>query len=253
MEKNTHISHLIKECKISESTHQQISIGIKGLDEAIQGLCYGEMITLLGDSGSGKTSLTIRIVDSLSLDKKIPTLYMCLKHTPEHIIKRLINYRSSSGKKQDEIRNELANSPIYLYNTHSISIDELCNVCRQHVKEFGVKVVFVHYLYINSESDNAFKLRRLVRELGISIIVLTNIFEYREGLEGFLPCMRDLYDNYLGEYSDTVLGLCNYSSYHIFIDDNGRDLKDLLHVSILKCHGVIQDKRFYISKSVIGL
>ena len=78
-----------------------------------------------------------------------------------------------------------------------------------------------------------------------------NIFEYREGMEGALPCMRDLYDNYLGEYSDTVIGLCDYPSYHIFMDDNGRDLRGLLHVNILKCHGVTQDRRFYIEKSEI--
>jgi len=127
----------------------------------------------------------------------------------------------------------------------------LCDVCRQHVKDFGVKVVFVHYLYINSGSDNAFKLKLLAIELGISIVVLMNIFEYREGLEGVLPSRRDLYDNYLGEYSDTVIGLCDYPSYHIFMDDNGRDLRDLLHISILKCHGLTQNRRFYIKKSEI--
>ena len=47
------------------------------------------------------------------------------------------------------------------------------------------------------------------------------------------------------------IGLCDYPSYHIFVDENGRDLKDLLHVSILKYHGVIQDRRFYIKKSII--
>ena len=251
MEKKTHVRNYIEDYKNSGNTHQLMTMGIKEIDDAVQGLYSGEMITLLGDPGSGKTSLTIRMVDSLSIDRKIPTLYMCQRQTPEHIVKRLVNYRSPSENEQEETLKELSDSPIYLYGSYSICIDELCDVCRQHVKDFGIKVVFAHYLYINSGSDNAFKLRLLTRELGISIVVLVNIFEYREGIEGVLPCMRDLYDNYLGEYSDTVIGLCDYPSYHIFVDENGRDLKELLHVSILKYHGVIQDRRFYIKKSII--
>ena len=250
MEKKTHVRNYIEDYKNSGNTHQLMTMGIKEIDDAVQGLYSGEMITLLGDPGSGKTSLTIRMVDSLSIDRKIPTLYMCQRQTPEHIVKRLVNYRSPSENEQEETLKELSDSPIYLYGSYSICIDELCDVCRQHVKDFGIKVVFVHYLYINSGSDNAFKLRLLTRELGISIVVLVNIFEYREGIEGVLPCMRDLYDNYLGEYSDTVIGLCDYPSYHIFVDENGRDLKDLLHVSILKYHGVIQNRRFYKKKSI---
>ena len=236
MEKKTHVRNYIEDYKNSGNTHQLMTMGIKEIDDAVQGLYSGEMITLLGDPGSGKTSLTIRMVDSLSIDRKIPTLYMCQRQTPEHIVKRLVNYRSPSENEQEETLKELSDSPIYLYGSYSICIDELCDVC---------------YLYINSGSDNAFKLRLLTRELGISIVVLVNIFEYREGIEGVLPCMRDLYDNYLGEYSDTVIGLCDYPSYHIFVDENGRDLKELLHVSILKYHGVIQDRRFYIKKSII--
>lgn len=249
MEKNTHISHFIKDYKSSCNSHLFLmTMGIKEIDDAVQGVDSGEMIILLGDPGSGKTSLTIRMIDSLSVDRKIPSLYMCQRYTPENIIRRLVSYRSNSEYEHEETLQKLGDSPLFLYESPSIHIDELCDVCRRHVKEFGVKIVFVHYLYINSGSDNAFKLRLLAKELGISIVVLVNIFEFREGIEGVLPCMRDLYDNYLGEFSDTVIGLCDYSSYHIFMDDNGRDLRDLLHVSILKCHGEVQKNRFYVRK-----
>ena len=251
MEKNTHISYLIGEFeKTDRSDYDKMMLGIEEIDNAIQGLDTGEIITLLGDPGSGKTSLTIKMVDSLSVDRKIPILYMCQRNTPKDIIGRLVNYRSSSKDEHEMIIQQLADSPIYLYKSNSINVDEFCEVCRQHVIDYEVKVVFVHYLYINTEPDIAFRLRLLARELGISIVILVNIFEYREGMEGILPCMRDLYDNLLGEYSDTVLGLCNYASYHIFVDENGRDLRDLLHVSILKCHGELQDRRFYIKKNL---
>ena len=160
----------------------------------------------------------------------------------------MVDYRRSSEDDEENVVKEITNAPIYLHTSHSMNMDDIYNVCRQHVEEDGVKVVFVHYLYIAYDRDNAYRLRLLAKELGISIVVLVNIFEYREGLEGSLPHMRDLYGNLLGEYSDTVIGFCDYGAYHITLDTSGHNISGLLHVAILKCHGEIQDKRFYVSK-----
>lgn len=249
MSNNTHISYLIEDYRNAKSyNNDMLQLGVKEIDNAIKGLDAGEMITLLGDPGSGKTSLTIRMVDSLSVDRKIPSLYMCVRNTPSYIIRRLVEYSRSSEDDEENVIREIAKAPIYLHASHAMNMDDIYNVCRQHVEEYGVKVVFVHYLYIAYDRDNAYKLRLLARELGISIVVLVNIFEYREGLEGALPYMRDLYDNLLGEYSDTVIGFCDYAEYHITMDNSGRNISDLLHVAILKCHGETQDNRFYVSK-----
>lgn len=249
MSNNTHISHLIEDYRNAESFNNDLlELGVQEIDNAIKGLDAGEMITLLGDPGSGKTSLTIRMVDSLSVDRKIPTLYMCVRNTPSYIIRRLVEYRRSSEDDDEDVIMEITNAPFYLHASHSMNMDDVYNVCRQHVEEYGVRVVFIHYLYIAYDRDNAYRLRLLTKELGISIVVLVNIFEYREGLEGALPHMRDLYGNLLGEYSDTVIGFCDYGAYHITLDTSGHNISGLLHVAILKCHGEIQDKRFYVSK-----
>lgn len=249
MSNNTHISHLIEDYRNAKSFNNELlELGVQEIDNAIKGLDAGEMITLLGDLGSGKTSLTIRMVDSLSVDRKIPTLYMCVRNTPSYIIQRLVEYRRSSEDDEENVIMEITNAPFYLHASHSMNMDDVYNVCRQHVEEYGVRVVFVHYLYIAYDRDNAYRLRLLAKELGISIVVLVNIFEYREGLEGALPHMRDLYGNLLGEYSDTVIGFCDYEAYHLTIDTSGHNISGLLHVAILKCHGEIQDKRFYVSK-----
>lgn len=249
MSNNTHISHLIEDYRNAKSFNNELlELGVQEIDNAIKGLDAGEMITLLGDPGSGKTSLTIRMVDSLSVDRKIPTLYMCVRNTPSYIIRRLVEYRRSSEDDEENVIMEITNAPFYLHASHSMNMDDVYNVCRQHVEEYGVRVVFVHYLYIAYDRDNAYRLRLLAKELGISIVVLVNIFEYREGLEGAIPHMRDLYGNLLGEYSDTVIGFCDYAAYHLTIDTSGHNISGLLHVAILKCHGEIQDKRFYVSK-----
>lgn len=249
MSKDTHISLFVEGYKNSKSfLPDMLCMGVQEIDNAIKGIGTGEMITLLGDPGSGKTSLTIRMVDSLSVDRRIHTLYLCVRSSPSYIVKRLVEYRSTPEDDEENVVKEIAEAPIYLYSSHAMCMSDVCNVCRQHVEDYGVKVVFVHYLYIAYDRENAYRLRLLARELGISIVVLVNIFEYREGIEGVLPYMRDLYDNLLGEYSDTIIGFCDYESYHITQDTCGHDLTGLLHVAILKCHGETQDNRFYIRK-----
>ena len=89
-----------------------MTMGIKEIDDAFQELDAGEMVTLLGDPGSGKTSLTIRIVDTLSVDKKIPSLYMCQRNSPGEIIRRLANYRSTSENEQEKILKKLEDDRI---------------------------------------------------------------------------------------------------------------------------------------------
>ena len=129
MSNNTHISHLIEDYRNAKSFNNDLlELGVQEIDNAIKGLDAGEMITLLGDPGSGKTSLTIRMVDSLSVDRKIPTLYMCVRNAPSYIIRRLVDYRRSSEDDEENVVKEITNAPIYLHTSHSMNMDDIYNV-----------------------------------------------------------------------------------------------------------------------------
>ena len=86
----------------------------------------------------------------------------------------------------------------------------------------------------------------MAKDLSVSIIVLDNVFEYREN--GVKPSLRDLYYDRLNEYSDIVIGLCNYSSYHIYQDERGVDLHDLIGIEILKGRKKEDLVSFYITQ-----
>ena len=97
--------------------------------------------------------------------------------------------------------------------------------------------------------DNAFQLRALAKRLGITIVIIASIWELRDGIYDKYPRLSDLCDSRLNEYSDTVIGLFNYSANDILIDDEGNDVKDLLHVNILKLYGKLENINFQINKS----
>ena len=69
-----------------------LELGIDEIDEFLRNNELGEIFTIVGDSGSGRSSLTIRMVDILSVDRQIPTLFLCCRESPKVIIERLVNF-----------------------------------------------------------------------------------------------------------------------------------------------------------------
>lgn len=263
MSKDTHISHFINDEQRTE-IEEIYSLGTDDISKLLEGISPGELCVLYGDIASGKTALSIRMLDYQSIDNKVPSLYFCVRDTPEGIIHRLIGYRCSIPYRSFQVKkdsvdteiliqqNKIAESPIYLYQAPFVMIDEVCDICKQHVEEFGVKIVFLHYLYIGGQGK-ALRLRLLARELGIVIVLLENQFVCGEGILGILPRLKDLGEDYLNEYSDIVIGLCDYESYHLYQDPSGRDLRGLIHVEILKSSDGSSGAEYYMRKDYLHL
>lgn len=259
----SYIDHLI-DGELKSEIKEIYSLGTDEINTLLKGVMPGELCVFLGDIASGKTALSIRMLDYQSIDNKVPSLYFCVRNTPESIIHRLIGYRCSIPYRSFKLRekledvetqlqlNKIAESPIYLYQSHYVTIDDVCEICKQHVEEFGVKIVFLHYLYIGGK-DRALRLRLLARELGIVIVLLENQLVFGEGMCGILPFLKDLGEDYLNEYSDIVIGFFDYERYRITMDTSGRDLRGLIHVEILKARDGASGGEYYIRKDYLHL
>lgn len=259
----SYIDHLIND-ELKSEIKEIYSTGTDEINTLLKGVMPGELCVLFGDIASGKTALSIRMLDYQSIDNKVPSLFFCVRNTPESIIHRLIGYRCSIHYRSFKLRekledvetqlqlNKIAESPIYLYQSHYVTIDDVCEICKQHVEKFGVKIVFLHYLYIGGK-DQALRLRLLARELGIVIVLLENQLIFGEGICGFLPFLKDLSEDYLNEYSDIVIGLCDYERYRITMDTSGRDLRGLIHVEILKARDGESGGEYYLRKDYLHL
>ena len=94
MSKDTHISHFINDEQRTE-IEEIYSLGTDDISKLLEGISPGELCVLYGDIASGKTALSIRMLDYQSIDNKVPSLYFCVRDTPEGIIHRLIGYRCS--------------------------------------------------------------------------------------------------------------------------------------------------------------
>ena len=81
-------------------------------------------------------------------------------------------------------------------------------------------------------------LKNLAKELKIPIVALSQLnrgVENREGLEGKRPRLSDLRESgAIENFADVVVFVHRPEYYHIYTDDNGRDLHGMAQIIIAK-------------------
>ena len=127
---------------------------------------------------------------------------------------------------------------------------ELRTKARRLVREHGVKIIMIDYLQLMNANGMRFSsrqeevstisrsLKSLAKELDIPILALSQLnrgVESREGLEGKRPQLSDLRESgAIEQDADMVLFVHRPEYYHIYQDDNGRDLHGMAQIIIAK-------------------
>ena len=99
----SYIDHLIND-ELKSEIKEIYSTGTDEINTLLKGVMPGELCVLFGDIASGKTALSIRMLDYQSIDNKVPSLFFCVRNTPESIIHRLIGYRCSIPYRSFKLR-----------------------------------------------------------------------------------------------------------------------------------------------------
>ena len=146
--------------------------------------------------------------------------------------------------------NNLLDAPLYVDDTPGLSVFELRTKARRLVREHGVKIIMIDYLQLMNANGMRFSsrqeevstisrsLKSLAKELDIPIIALSQLnrgVESREGLEGKRPQLSDLRESgAIEQDADMVLFVHRPEYYHIYQDDNGRNLRGMAQIIIAK-------------------
>ena len=150
----------------------------------------------------------------------------------------------------DKRLNNLLGAPLYVDDTPGLSVFELRTKARRLVREHGVKIIMIDYLQLMNANGMRFSSRQeevstisrslkgLAKELDIPILALSQLnrgVESREGLEGKRPQLSDLRESgAIEQDADMVLFVHRPEYYHIYQDDNGRDLRGMAQIIIAK-------------------
>ena len=241
-----------------------VSTGFFKLDDITSGWQASDLVIIAGRPAMGKTSFALSMAKNIAADLRTPMAFFSLEMSNVQLVNRLISnaceiqgskilngqLQRDEWERLDKNINQLLGAPLYVDDTPGLSVFELRTKARRLVREHGIKLIMIDYLQLMNANGMRFSSRQeevstisrslkgLAKELNIPILALSQLnrgVESREGLEGKRPQLSDLRESgAIEQDADMVLFVHRPEYYHIYQDDNGRDLHGMAQIIIAK-------------------
>ncbi len=196
-----------------------IPSGFAKLDSLTAGWQPSDLVILAARPGMGKTAFVMSMAKNMAIDFNIPVAIFSLEMSSVQLITRMISSETgiSSGKlKKGQLEDhewqqlnvkvkKLADAPIFIDDTPSLSIFDLRAKARRLASQHGVKIVIIDYLQLmtagsskggNREQEISMisrNLKALAKELNIPVIALSQLSRAVETRGGSKrPMLSDL-------------------------------------------------------------
>ena len=238
--------------------------GFSKLDKMTSGWQNSDLIIIAARPAMGKTAFVLSMARNIAVNFRHPVALFSLEMSNVQLVNRLIvNVCEIPGEKiksgqlapyewqqLDYKLKDLIDAPLYVDDTPSLSVFELCTKARRLVREHGVRVIIIDYLQLMNASGMSYgsrqgevstisrSLKGLAKELNIPIIALSQLnrgVESREGIEGKRPQLSDLRESgAIEQDADMVCFIHRPEYYKIYEDDRGNDLRGMAEIIIAK-------------------
>lgn len=217
--------------------------GFKSLDKKLNGFRKSNLIILAARPSVGKSALMSNIAQYAAVEKNIPVGIFSLEMSTDELATRMVSaqadidsFKISSGQLTDdelaqygEASGILADAPIYIDDTPSLSIMELRTKARRLKMDKGVEMIMVDYLQLmrgrNTENrvqevtEISWGLKALAKELGIPVVALAQLSRAVEQRGTRVPQLSDLRESgSIEQDADVVIFLYRED------DENRRDV-----------------------------
>lgn len=194
-----------------------ISTGFDELNRRTGGFHGGELILIAGRPGMGKSSFAVNIAEHVSIvDKKTVAIFN-LEMPKEQIVNRIICSQAlvnSNKIRTGEINGEdwekigaivdrVANAPMYIDDTASVTVSEIRAKCRRLKQTKKLELIVIDYLQLMQSSGRADNrqqeiseisrsLKILAKELDVPVIALSQLSRASESRSDKRPMLSDL-------------------------------------------------------------
>ncbi len=210
-----------------------VGTGFADFDKMTSGLHAGEMIVIAARPSMGKTSLAMNIAEHVSIEQRLPVGVFSLEMTSESLVLRMLCSRSRVNlrnvrdgflaerdfPKLTGAAGKLANAPLFIDDSSSLSILQFRAKARRMFQQFGIKLFVVDYLQLlhstarraenrqQEISDISSGIKSLAKELKVPIIVLSQLNRELEREKNRKPRLSDLRESGAIEQDADVVGL----------------------------------------------
>ena len=225
-----------------------VGTGFADLDKMTTGLHGGEMVVIAARPSMGKTSLAMNIAEHVAIEQRLPVGVFSLEMTSESLVLRMLCSRSRVNlrnvregflaerdfPKLTGAAGKLANAPLFIDDSSALSILQLRAKARRMVQQYGIKLFVVDYLQLlhstsrraenrqQEISDISSGIKSLAKELGVPVIVLSQLNREIEREKGRPPRLSDLRESGAIEQDADVVGLL-YKPKASSDDEDGGD------------------------------
>lgn len=207
---------IIDELYKNKDKMRGVPTGFKSLDSKLNGLRDGNLVIIAARPSVGKSAFLLNVAQHAAVYHKIPVALFSLEMSTIDLGIRMVSseakidgFKITSGRLSDEeleaygnAAGVLADAPIYIDDTPSISIMELRTKARRIKADKGIKMIMVDYLQLmrgrNQENrvqevaEISWGLKALSKELGIPVVAAAQLSRAIEHRGTGLPQLSDL-------------------------------------------------------------
>ena len=194
-----------------------IPTGFHQLDEITNGLHPGQMITVAGRPGCGKSTLALDIARNAAVKHGKPTVIFSLEMGKLEIMMRLFsaeagvalqNMRSGHMSDQDWTRlarrsSELAEAPLYIDDSPNLTMMEIRSKARRLRQRQDIQLIVIDYLQLMTSgkrvesrqqevSEFSRSMKLLAKELDVPVVALSQLNRGPEQRTDKRPLLSDL-------------------------------------------------------------
>lgn len=238
---------------------QIVYTGFSAIDNVTGGLKPSELVVIAGRPSAGKTSLAISIAKNVAVDQNIPTAFLTLEMNNVKLtdllisnacnirVGKLLHGQLNRGDwdRLDENIKFLQDSPIYLDDTPSPTLEQIEDKIRNFVIEHGTRLVVIDYLgllNIPNVRDRQLELavalhylKRVALDLQV-VIIAVSMLASGVDLAKRAPQTSDYEEfNAIGRYADRGILIYRPEKYRLGHVANENGVKYCGCVLITKC------------------
>ncbi len=265
----TNMQEMLKDCLCEVQTKAAndgilgIPSGFQPLDDLIGGFEKGKLYVIGGRPSMGKEEFMLSMIEEIILESKVPVLLFSTNYMKSDYIQRLLAIHCDipvshlnqgflelhEWERLDKDVDALIYAPLFIHDCLDLPLNELIETARNCIKERDVKIIFIDCLQMidftkedktvsEKIANIMFSLKQLACLYDVPVVVgsmLGRGVEYREGIEGKEPQLMDLANSsYIEGLADVVMMVHRPEYYHIYLDDNGRDLHGKMKIIVNK-------------------
>ena len=265
----TNMREMLKDCisdiqvRAANTGVPGISSGFQSLDGIIGGFEKGKVYVIGGRPCMGKEEFMLSLIINIIMESKLPVLVFSTNHQKTNYIQRLLAIHCDipvmhlfqgmleihEWERFDKRVGDLVDASLFLHDSLDLPLNEFFETARNCIRDMNIHIIFIDCLQMidfvkddDNPSDRVAKvmlsLKQLAHLTNVPIVLgsmLSRGVEYREGIEGKRPQLMDLMNSsFIEGLADVIMMVHRPEYYHIYLDDNCRDLHGKIEIIVNK-------------------